>query len=245
MSNRNVMSWIKDGLDWRIRNYRWRIFYKRLAEQEPINRAFDERFGTDTAAEIPLKDTGVPESEAARGNTFYRPFWEGNFRSALERLPVDFSKFTFIDIGSGKGKIMMLASDYPFRHIVGVEYSPDLHETAVANLGIYRSPTQRCASFEARLGDALDYAMPEGAVVCLIFNSLDQATTRLVLANIERDVGGRDQPVFLIYANLRTVAEIGSAFEGGAVFQRLYGSRREIILGNAAARVAFRAGGVG
>jgi hypothetical protein len=59
--------------------------------------------------------SGVPEEQAARDNGIYRPFWESDFCEALTVLKTSFEGFTFVDMGSGKGKLLLLlASDYPF-----------------------------------------------------------------------------------------------------------------------------------
>src|ERR1700685_4417530 len=67
----------------------------------------------------------------------------------------DFCAFTFIALGSGKGRTLLMASDYPFRRIVGVELLPMLHRAATENLGKYRSGPQKCFAIEAICPDAL------------------------------------------------------------------------------------------
>ena len=47
--------------------------------------------------------------------------------------------FTFVDLGSGKGRTLLMASDYPFRRIIGVELLPSLHQIAQENLRQYKS----------------------------------------------------------------------------------------------------------
>src|SRR5689334_23652607 len=39
----------------------------------------------------------------------------------------DLTLFTFVDIGSGKGRVLLMAAEYPFPHIIGVELLPELH----------------------------------------------------------------------------------------------------------------------
>src|ERR1700720_4110481 len=59
--------------------------------------------------------------------------------NALQQAGLDFRDFTFIDLGSGKGRTLMMASDYPFRRIMGVELLPALHQAAQDNLSKYRT----------------------------------------------------------------------------------------------------------
>ena len=213
---------------------KWWRFDAQMKREHLINQAFDRRHGTDTADETSLVLTGVPEELAARGNNLYRPLWESEFHAALAALNIRFDGFTFIDVGSGKGKLMMLASNYPFARIIGVEYSPGLHAIAQANIARYHSPTQRCKKLEAVLSDALQYRLPDGPMVCLIFNALDPSTMRMVMKNIENEVSLRDAPAYVIYVNLRDVSEIDDGLDLKKL-QRLKATRKIVILGNAAA----------
>lgn len=45
----------------------------------------------------------------------YQPTDPALFHEMLDSLKIDFRDFTFIDIGSGKGRTLLMASDYPFR----------------------------------------------------------------------------------------------------------------------------------
>ncbi|MGA8860958.1 MAG: hypothetical protein WB506_13210, partial [Candidatus Sulfotelmatobacter sp.] len=73
----------------------------------------------------------------------YQPTQPDLFREMLESLRqqshCDFHDFVFVDLGSGKGRTLLMASDYPFRHIAGVELLPALHQVALENLRKYRS----------------------------------------------------------------------------------------------------------
>ena len=68
----------------------------------------------------------------------YQPTESALFHEMLEALRQqihsDFHDFVFVDLGSGKGRTLLMASDYPFRRIVGVELLPALHQAAQENL---------------------------------------------------------------------------------------------------------------
>ena len=218
-----------------LRQYiKWRVFAYRLREQNKINCAFDVRFGTDTASEVMLIDTGVAQSDATRGNIIYRPFWEADFRFALSLMIFPLHDFTFTDIGSGKGKLLLLASHYSFKHIVGLEYSPGLHSIACSNIRTYAADTQKCTSFELVLGDALAYALPLGPLICFVFNSFDVQTMASFLCSVNAQVSTRNDPVFIIYANARTTTEIGDVANVARNFQSVYTSNRLMVLCNSA-----------
>ena len=52
----------------------------------------------------------------------YQPSEPALFHEILDSLPVAVDGFTFIDLGSGKGRTLLMASEYPFRRIIGVEF---------------------------------------------------------------------------------------------------------------------------
>jgi hypothetical protein len=78
--------------------------------------------------------------------------------------------FTFIDPGCGKGRVLLIASDYPFHGIIGVEFMPDLYRTAQKNIAGYSSDEQQCRQIEAICMDARDFQFPSGPLVVYLFN---------------------------------------------------------------------------
>jgi hypothetical protein len=92
---------------------------------------------------------------------------------------------------------------------------------------------------EAVLADARHWRLPKGPVVVLIFNSFDPATTREVMRGIDAEAR-RNQPVFVLYVNLRRVAEAGGGFASLAALCRVHASRRRLVFANAAGWAAHR-----
>ncbi len=240
--SKDKVRWISTKIENQQRLYIWRKFEKRLKQEHLINEAFDRRHGTDTAEEVLLTAAGVPQDQSARGNTVYRPVWETEFHSSLAALGISFDGFSFVDVGSGKGKLLLLASDYPFARIVGVEYAPGLHAVAVENILRYRSSTQRCHTLEAVLADALRYRLPDGPIVCYIFNAMDPASTAKLMELVDEDLGSRGAPAFVIYGNLRHVREIADGFDSVKKLRSLVRKPNLLVFGNAAAEQLFRSG---
>src|SRR5580692_4986950 len=81
----------------------------------------------------------------------------------------DVRDFMFVDLGSGKGRTLLMASDYLFRRIVGVELLPALSRAAHENLGKYQNTSQRCFAIELICADAAEFAFPVGAIVLFLF----------------------------------------------------------------------------
>src|SRR5437870_2196779 len=92
------------------RNIQWRLFRARIKFIEERNNCeFDRKHGTETAEEIHLSLVGVPDEQVEKANGIYRALWTSEFFSAMSHLKIDHSRFTFIDFGSGKGKVILLA----------------------------------------------------------------------------------------------------------------------------------------
>jgi SAM-dependent methyltransferase len=100
-------------------------------------RAFDRRYETDTFERIDLGVLGIGERDDALARWQYGPINPDFFREIMRAGPADLHRLTFLDVGSGKGLALMLASEYRFRRIVGVEMSKELNEVARRNLAAY------------------------------------------------------------------------------------------------------------
>ena len=131
----------------------------------------------------------------------YQPTDAALFHSMLEALHIDYSSFTFIDIGSGKGRVLLVAADYPFHEIIGVELMPDLHQIAVENIRKYRSNSQKCYQIKAVCADAQDFEFPDKPVVVYLFNPLPEEASAKLAARLHQSVRENPRPVYVIYHN--------------------------------------------
>ena len=122
-----------------------------------------------------------------------------NAHAALRDLPLGgaeglgaggggFSRYTFIDMGSGKGRVLFVAAEYPFRKVIGVEFSNALHAEAMANLKRYRYSGRRCADIEPVHVDARDFEFPDDNLVIYLFNPFGPEVMERMLANLERSL---------------------------------------------------------
>ncbi len=131
----------------------------------------------------------------------YQPTEPALFQEMMASLPIEFDKFTFIDLGSGKGRTLLMASEYPFMKIVGVELIAELHRAAQQNVREYRSPTQRGLQIEAVCADASEFAFPDTPLVLYLFNPLPQAGLRRMIRNLEQSLEQSSRPVWIVYHN--------------------------------------------
>lgn len=131
----------------------------------------------------------------------YQPIEADQFHEMIDALGIDYSAFTFIDMGSGKGRALLLASEYPFRRIVGVEILPELHAIAQENFRRYKNGTQKCFRLESWCGDARAFDFPDEPTLLYLFNPFFEPVLRDVLAKLEKSLRERPRRFVLLYAN--------------------------------------------
>jgi SAM-dependent methyltransferase len=131
----------------------------------------------------------------------YQPTEPELFRQMLGCMDVDFRGFTFIDIGSGKGRALLMAADFPFHGVLGVELLPELHRIAQANMNRYASPSQQCFSVQSVCADAREFAFPPQALLLYLFNPLPEPGLRRLLENLQQSLRENPRPMYLLYHN--------------------------------------------
>ncbi len=145
------------------------------------------------------------------------------------RAGFDFREFIFLDLGSGKGRALLMASDHPFRRILGVELLPALNDAARDNIHKYQSTSQKCFAMESICGDAAEFAFPDEPTVLFLFNPFPESALKRVIVNLEQSLREHPRRIYVLYHNplLEPVLSASSALEkiGGTHQYAIYGSR--------------------
>jgi SAM-dependent methyltransferase len=136
----------------------------------------------------------------------YQPIPPEQFREMMAALAVyldqvsTFSQFTFIDIGSGKGRALLLATEYGFRRIIGIELLPELDRIARENVRAFK---QRGGNAEIELlcVDATTFRFPVEPIVLFLFNPLPDPALRVLVRNLENSLRQNPRRLWMIYAN--------------------------------------------
>ncbi|MGB8543315.1 MAG: hypothetical protein WCD49_16925 [Candidatus Acidiferrales bacterium] len=161
---------------------------------------YDRKYHVDTSGEIHLSELDIESPNSAFGNS-YQASPPNIIVEMIAALPIRYQDYTFIDIGSGKGLVLFIASNYPFRKIIGVEFSPQLHQIAQENVRSYRSAEQQCTDLELVLSDATQYQIPPGPLVLYMFNPFNEKIVRTLVGNVRASIEANPRPVFILYKN--------------------------------------------
>ncbi len=172
-----------------------RIFYLfeyARAYFEEKHERFDARFGTDTSSPLFERDQKTSVH-------FYVPTTVSVIYRILRSLPLRPNKFEFIDMGSGKGRALLVASEFPFTKIIGIELSQQLHDIAEENVERYTPASQQCAAFELHCMDALEYAYGEKPFVLFLFDPFGREILQKIIANLEASLQAKPREAYVVY----------------------------------------------
>jgi predicted RNA methylase len=162
------------------------------------DRSFDQQYGVDTAGTVAVQDLDAPAELKARAKRYEAA--EPDFVNFLiDRIGVaSRADYLFIDVGAGKGRVMLLAALAGFRRVIGVELDPALASAARENIERFGSQ-HRDTSFDLVEADATSFAFPPVATVLFFNNPFDAQLIDRTLAGLERAHASAKSDVVLIY----------------------------------------------
>lgn len=161
---------------------------------------FDRQHATDTDGEIPVEMLDHSATVAPQAVS-YEPTDPDAFKVMIRQLPIDPGAYTFVDLGSGKGRVVLLAAGLGFARVLGVEASPLLHQVACQNLRAWARAGHDTRDIELRLEDAAEIEMPAGPLVVYLFNPFRERTFARVLLQLKWSLQRAPRDVWLVYYN--------------------------------------------
>ena len=193
---------------------RWRSAHVR-------SKQFDELFGVDTAGVHSLNEFAIASDNVANG-VRYEPIDPDDFRAMLGKVG-DITGYTFIDFGAGKGRAMLLAAEWPFLQIIGVEFAPELARQARDNLKRYQNSRQMCHRLEIIEGDAIAFPLPPGPLVLFFYNPFGKQVMSRVVKNLAQSLAVAPRPVVVLYHTCEEL-ELWSSLPGFAELPTIHDS---------------------
>jgi hypothetical protein len=171
---------------------------------------FDREFGVDTGGQL-----GLATLDIAGGNRDHGEFYFGSdptlVREILAALPIAYEDFAFVDYGSGKGRVLLLASEFPFKFIVGVEFAAELHHVCCANLKTHRNPASLCQDIRPVHQDVVTFDPPDEPLVLYFFNPFDRVIFDAVIARLDASLRRHPRPVWIVYNNPKDLHSLESS----------------------------------
>jgi SAM-dependent methyltransferase len=161
---------------------------------------FDKLYGIDASGFVPAAKIHADPVLAA-GINGYLGSQAGVVRDALKALG-DTRDYSFVDLGCGKGRVTIVASEFPFREITGIELSPELADIARRNVEKMSRRFPGRPPITIRAGNALDFALPPGKSVIFIYHTFGRELMKQFAAKLESALDAPDaSEIFVVYYN--------------------------------------------
>ncbi len=161
---------------------------------------FDERFGVETSGLIYDLRSGHQHDVYNNGYFAVAPsVFHAIMRAMVEQLHLDCQRFRFVDVGSGKGRALLLASDYPFREIIGVELSPNWTASPRPTSRVMPAGSGSSTAGVSMQGDATEFLWPPGPFVVYMWNAFTKPVMERVFHNLESSLEKQPRELYLVY----------------------------------------------
>lgn len=159
---------------------------------------FDLQYGTDTSGIIEPGALDISSDNVIHAVRYQSARVEV-FLDILNSLSIPHNEYLFIDMGSGKGRALLLASSFHFKKIIGIELSENLHTTACRNIQIYNDKNQKCHDIQSICENAEKYQIPLEKIVFYLFNPFDEYVSGKFLHNIESSLRIFNRDIYIAY----------------------------------------------
>ena len=121
--------------------------------------------------------------------------WRG---TSLMAPPEDYS---FVDIGAGMGRGLLIASRMPFREVIGVELHPELAAMAEKNIHAWEAAGRSRCPMKIVCEDVAEFPFPRNPCLAYLFNPFGAPVLKTLLRHMEKQFAGRPGQLDLLYAN--------------------------------------------
>ena len=182
-----------------------------------LDSSVERLFFVPTKGQVPLSGLTVRGSNGARGHD-YKPTPSFILRWALSAIEEeDIGRLSFVDYGAGKGRVLLLASQYPFAAVGGIEFAEELHDNATMNIAQFPRSRMKCRNVECVLDDVVNIKPLDGEAVHYFFNPFEQEIFVEVLKGIVASYHAKPRRLYVILVDM----EAGDLMHKTGVFQEV------------------------
>jgi SAM-dependent methyltransferase len=177
------------------------------------DQLFDFRYGLDTCKPAGLEGLTIDGGNKERGQ-IYQPTRVLPLRRLFRELqPLIPPASVLVDLGCGKGRVLLVASEFDFQAVRGVEFAHELCEIARKNCAAFQAKKRNRADCQVIEADVTAYAIQPDETVFFMFNPFDETILGRVLDNLAASLQARPRRMLIIYYNPRGAQLIESRRE--------------------------------
>ena len=177
---------------------------------------FDRDHGVQTSGMLPgyVLQPGDPLD---RPSTAYAAAQPSIIRAALATIPHP-QRCQFFDLGCGKGRPLLIATEFGFAGVTGVELSPELATVARRNAAVFARAYADRPRIHIVNGDATAHCFPAEPLVIFLYNSFGRPLVAQLLVSLEATLRASPRDLYFVYYN-PTWAEL---LDDSPAFERRY-----------------------
>ncbi len=180
---------------------------------------FEKKYQIDTKQIIPLTEYDMTKTALQDAN-YYEGISVSFYKKMIRHIPLPMNDYTFIDLGSGKGKALILATEDSFKNVIGVEFSPPIHAIAQSNIARYKKISQNSTQISLYCQNAQDFKFPKENIIIFLYNPFSGQLLDEVLTNIEQHiVQNKDRKIFILYRNPKCSEQLKNRKHIKTIFQ--------------------------
>jgi SAM-dependent methyltransferase len=175
-----------------------------LLSQKPHDD-FDKKYGVMTSGVTESSEAGIVDETARSLAVGYVPTRELVIRHILTNTTqeLNLGQYSFIDLGCGKGRTLIVAAQLPFKEVIGVELSPLHCEVAEANIQRYLSDVRNpalCRNVRVSCVNAADFEFPDTNLLIYMYRPFLGPIFKNVADNMRRFQAGTGRRVLIAYS---------------------------------------------
>jgi hypothetical protein len=158
-----------------------------------VRHLFERGDLIETASEARLEDYQLDDPERVR----YVATGRFVVPRVLRRIGVR-PDDVFIDFGSGKGRVVYQAAQFPFKRVIGVEIAEELNRIARYNIDHNRDRLI-CGDVELVTEDAVSYQVPDDVTVAYFYHPFEGQVFARVIDNLVASLDRNPRQLRVIY----------------------------------------------
>jgi SAM-dependent methyltransferase len=172
--------------------------YDRLVESY-----HERRLGIHTTGRIGRAELGVRDERCHD----YSPTDYRSFARMMKHTTIRAGEDCFLDYGSGLGRVVIMAAQYPFRRVIGVELAPSLTAAAQDNLRKAQGKL-KCRDVQLVTCDATAYVLPPEVTHIHLYSPFSGEILQAVMGNIRRSLEEHPRSLTILFKNTTYLTEL-------------------------------------
>ena len=179
LSTRNVLEWISLYLEHR----------------------YDRIHNIQTTGSINIDSLHDIDSENRDFGRDYVPTPVSILKNSITAIDESIEDFVFVDVGSGKGRMLFAASNYPFKKIIGIEFSSRLCHICQTNINSFINKRIKCRDIEVIKDDIVNYSFPNENLFIFMFNPFSEYPMKKLISNLRNHILRTRKILYIAYYN--------------------------------------------